>query len=303
MSWREITEEQLLSKVIDQEKLTNEEVEAFVNFSEEVEYENSLGRKYNLGIAYLKLGGIKWKVDFQESFDGENQEYINQYAEAVEEDKKEGIMTVDKIQEVVEVKGTEGLEQAPRPLTVYGKLMEVQNMLKAPKNQRNNFGNYNYRSCEDILEGVKGLLAKVGAVILLEDNMELLGDRYYIVATATFVDVEDGSKVEVKARAREALTKKGMDESQITGACSSYARKYALNGLLLIDDNKDADTTKLTREEVIEQLIRLEKLNPKEIKDGIKKSLVKIGVNDLEELKKADWDKIEKWVRSKGGNK
>lgn len=120
------------------------------------------------------------------------------------------------------------------------KLVEIQAELKVPKNQRNNFGNYNYRSAEDILEAVKPLLKKHGAKIILSDKPVLIGDWHYIEATARFTC---GDEVEsVTAYAREPLNKKGMDESQITGTASSYARKYALNGLLLIDDTKDADT-------------------------------------------------------------
>ena len=120
------------------------------------------------------------------------------------------------------------------------KLVEIQAELKAPKSQRNTFGKYNYRSAEDILEAVKPLLKKHDAKIILSDKPVLVGDWHYIEATAKFVC---GDEVEVvTAYAREPLNKKGMDESQITGTASSYARKYALNGLLLIDDTKDADT-------------------------------------------------------------
>jgi len=120
-------------------------------------------------------------------------------------------------------------------------LLQIQSKLKAPKNQRNTFGNYNYRSCEDILEAVKPLLAEVGAVLTISDEMLNIGDRYYIKATVTFSSKE-GSR-QVTAFAREDESRKGMDGSQITGAASSYARKYALNGMFLIDDTKDADAT------------------------------------------------------------
>ena len=127
---------------------------------------------------------------------------------------------------------------------VYQKLMIVQSKLKAPKGQYNTFGKYRYRSCEDILTAVKPLLAEVGAVIVIEDGLEMVGDRIYIKATASFIDAETnlGTTISNTAYAREEETKKGMDGSQITGTASSYARKYALNGLLLIDDTKDADT-------------------------------------------------------------
>lgn len=127
-------------------------------------------------------------------------------------------------------------------MSVYEKLMKVQSELKAPKNQYNSFGKYHYRSCEDILEGAKPVLAKYGAAITIRDGIEIHGDRTYIKATATFYDVETGETIENTAYAREEAEKKGMDASQITGAASSYARKYCLNGLLLIDDTRDADT-------------------------------------------------------------
>lgn len=119
-------------------------------------------------------------------------------------------------------------------------LQEIQHKLKAPKNQRNNFGGYNYRSCEDILEALKPVLAEYNAAIVLSDSVELVGNRVYVKATAT-LKTQEGD-ISVTAFAREAETRKGMDESQITGSASSYARKYALNGLFGIDDTKDADT-------------------------------------------------------------
>lgn len=120
-------------------------------------------------------------------------------------------------------------------------LIEIQSKLKAPKNQRNNFGKYNYRSAEDILEAVKPLLKEQSCILTIEDDIVQIGERYYIKATATLYN-EKGTMAQVHAFAREAETKAGMDVSQITGATSSYARKYALNGLFAIDDNKDTDT-------------------------------------------------------------
>lgn len=122
--------------------------------------------------------------------------------------------------------------------TLTERLAAIQSKLHAPKNQRNEFGKYNYRSCEDILEAVKPLLN--GLVLTITDDVTEVGGRIYVKAAAT---VTDGAEsITATAFAREAETRKGMDESQITGSASSYARKYALNGLLLIDDNKDADT-------------------------------------------------------------
>lgn len=126
---------------------------------------------------------------------------------------------------------------------VYLKLVEVQNKLKAPKNQFNKFGNYAYRNCEDILEALKPILLEVKAVVNISDEVVLVGERYYIKATVKFVDAETGEVVEASAIAREEENKKGMDSSQLTGSTSSYARKYALNGLFAIDDTKDSDTT------------------------------------------------------------
>lgn len=119
-------------------------------------------------------------------------------------------------------------------------LRKVQAQLKAPKNQYNSFGGYSYRSAEDILEAVKPLLIENGLTMTISDRMEEVGGRVYVSAT---IQVSNGSeKAEVTASAREAESRKGMDASQITGAASSYARKYALNGMFLIDDTKDADT-------------------------------------------------------------
>lgn len=120
-------------------------------------------------------------------------------------------------------------------------LLQIQSELKAPKGQYNSFGKYKYRSCEDILEAVKPLCVKYGVILTLSDEMVQVGERYYIKATAR-LRKEGGSDILVTAYAREALEKKGMDDSQITGTASSYARKYALNGLFCIDDTKDADT-------------------------------------------------------------
>ena len=114
--------------------------------------------------------------------------------------------------------------------------------LKAPKKQYNSFGKYNYRSCEDILEAAKPINQKHGLVLLLTDKPVCIGQRYYIEATARLYDIESEQFIEATASAREADTKKGMDDSQVTGTASSYARKYALNGLYNIDDTKDADT-------------------------------------------------------------
>ena len=128
-------------------------------------------------------------------------------------------------------------------MNIYEKLMNVQYSLKAPKGQYNAFGKYKYRSCEDIVESVKPLLAAHGLLLTLSDEIVLVADRIYVKATATIIDVAEGKEISVTALAREEETKKGMDGSQVTGASSSYARKYALNGLFAIDDTKDSDST------------------------------------------------------------
>jgi hypothetical protein len=128
-------------------------------------------------------------------------------------------------------------------LNIKQKLLLIQSHLNVPKNQRNDFGKYNYRSSEDILENVKPLLLKYKTTLRITDTIENIGERYYIKATAILSDLDSDNYIDAVGYAREANDKKGMDDSQITGACSSYARKYALNGLFLIDDVKDADVT------------------------------------------------------------
>lgn len=131
---------------------------------------------------------------------------------------------------------------------IFAALMAVQAELKAPKNQHNSFGKYDYRSAEDIIEAVKPLLKDNGLFLNMSDDIVLIGDRYYVKATVKVVDVVTGESVQTSALARESAQKKGMDESQVTGTASSYARKYALNGLFAIDDNRDADTNEYARQ-------------------------------------------------------
>ena len=131
------------------------------------------------------------------------------------------------------------------------KLLNIQRDLKAPKSQYNSFGKYNYRNCEDILEAVKPLCAREGACLTISDEVVQIGERYYIKATATLYDSKTSEEINhVTAYAREEAEKKGMDGSQVTGAASSYARKYALNGLFDIDDTKDADSDEKSEQPV-----------------------------------------------------
>ena len=167
------------------------------------------------------------------------------------------------------------------------KLLKIQAELKAPKNQRNNFGGYNYRSCEDIFEAVKPLLAKENLLLRMTDELVQVGERYYIKATAILTDGNE--TIENTAYAREEENKKGMDGSQITGASSSYARKYALNGLFLIDDVKDSDTTN-TGEGTVElasekQIDTLKKIFKTE--ETTKKFLDKYNLEKLEDVSKS----------------
>lgn len=199
-------------------------------------------------------------------------------------------------------------------MTIYEKLTKVQEELKAPKNQYNSFGKYKYRSCEDILEALKPILAKYGLFLMISDTMEHIGDRYYIRATCTISDGE--THITNCAFAREEESKKGMDGAQVTGTSSSYARKYALNGLFLIDDTKDPDTDEYYRQAkgnttkqtsrtstgsgkadklVTEsQLSRMYAIaNTKGYsKEDIDKSIHKKGKNSAKELTMAEYDEL-----------
>lgn len=148
--------------------------------------------------------------------------------------------------EIKEVKEKE----TKKKMSIYEKLLNIQQELKAPKNQYNSFGEYKYRSCEDILEAVKPLLKEYKAVLFLTDTIVPASEtRFYIKSTAILQDTESDAKVENTAYARETEEKKKLDASQLSGVSSSYARKYALNGLFLIDDTKDADTDEYVKEQ------------------------------------------------------
>ena len=178
-------------------------------------------------------------------------------------------------------------------MTVYKKLLEVQMELKAPKNQRNTFGNYNYRSAEDILEALKPILWKHGADVFLSYKIIVTGNMWtYVEATATFVDIETGESTCTTGYAREAETKKGMDPSQITGSASSYAGKYALNGLFLIDDTKDADTDEHYRQTAGTK----QKAFSKDDVTALRLDLVKVAT-----ATKKDVNELEAWVAQQVG--
>ncbi|MBQ6631135.1 MAG: ERF family protein [Romboutsia sp.] len=173
---------------------------------------------------------------------------------------------------------------------IYEKLMNVQQELKAPKNQYNSFGEYKYRSCEDILEAVKPLLKKNKLTLQINDTIVPASEsRFYIKATAKLIDVESEATIENTAFAREVDDKKKLDGSQLTGVSSSYARKYALNGLFLIDDTKDADTDefqKQTSEEKFVTKAQIKKLG--ELVDDIPAMLNYYKVDKIENLRYED---------------
>lgn len=186
------------------------------------------------------------------------------------------------------------------------KIVAIQSELKAPKGQYNSFGKYNYRSCEDILEGVKPLLTKHGLVLTIQDSIDLIGDRFYVKATATITDGKE--QLSTSAYARESLDKKGMDASQVTGATSSYARKYALNGLLAIDDTKDADTmdnSKKPVQQTQETVYNWQTLKARATQGGIsEEELVHyvtetFKVNKPSELKQEHYQQAFNWVNVK----
>ena len=196
-------------------------------------------------------------------------------------------------------------------MNVYEKLMTVQTKLRAPKGQYNSFGKYSYRSCEDILEALKPLLAEVGAIINITDDIKVIGDnfetmevedkktgeksvrlvgrRFYIEATAMFIDVETGDSIVARALAREDEAKKGMDLAQVTGSVSSYARKYALNGLFAIDDNRDPDSTNKHGKDIKPNMTPVSGLSEAQIKRlfaignkaGFKKDVVEATVKKM----------------------
>lgn len=186
------------------------------------------------------------------------------------------------------------------------KIVAIQSELKAPKGQYNSFGKYNYRSCEDILEGAKPLLAKYGLVLTIRDGIELIGDRFYVKATATITDGKE--QLSTEAYARESADKKGMDASQVTGATSSYARKYALNGLLAIDDTKDADTmdnSKKPVQQTQETVYNWQTLKARATQGGIsEEELVHyvtetFKVSKPSELKQEHYQQAFNWVNAK----
>lgn len=186
-------------------------------------------------------------------------------------------------------------------MSVQTKLLKIQNELKAPKNQYNSFGRYKYRNCEDILEALKPILKEQKATIIISDEIVEVNGKSYIKANAVFTDVEDEKSVNVTAYAREEDNKKGMDASQITGCASSYARKYALNGLFAIDDTKDSDYDETTQKldaksefkKTVEEYCQKNSFEPSELKIILSK---KFG-GDFKNLKAEDLIKMTKYLK------
>lgn len=204
-------------------------------------------------------------------------------------------------------------------VTIYKKLLNIQKVLNVPKGQYNKFGGYSYRNAEDILNAIKPLLWENECTAFFrKDVIEQVGDRYYLVATFDFVDVSTGEKITVEARAREGEKKKGMDASQITGSASSYARKYALNGIFLIDDAKDADTNEYQKQQKqgantkqqtqyindnqlqqiyngINQLAQMTNQSPDIVASGI---LVRYNINDFRAVPSGYFNEVVNYIKS-----
>ena len=204
-------------------------------------------------------------------------------------------------------------------VTIYKKLLNIQKVLNVPKGQYNKFGGYSYRNAEDILNAIKPLLWENECTAFFrKDVIEQVGDRYYLVATFDFVDVSTGEKITVEARAREEEKKKGMDASQITGSASSYARKYALNGIFLIDDAKDADTNEYQKQQKqgantkqqtqyindnqlqqiyngINQLAQMTNQSPDIVASGI---LVHYNINDFRAVPSGYFNEVVNYIKS-----
>lgn len=204
-------------------------------------------------------------------------------------------------------------------VTIYKKLLNIQKELNVPKGQYNKFGGYSYRNAEDILNAIKPLLWENECTAFFrKDIIDQVGDRYYLVATFDFVDISTGEKITVEARAREGEKKKGMDASQITGAASSYARKYALNGIFLIDDAKDADTNEYQKQQKqgantkqqkqyindnqlqqiyngINQLAQMTNQNPDIVASGI---LVRYNINDFRAVPSGYFNEVVNYIKS-----
>ena len=187
------------------------------------------------------------------------------------------------------------IEEQQEELNIQQKLLKIQQELKAPKGQYNDFGKYKFRSCEDILESVKPLLKKYECTLTVNDTLEYIGERYYIKATAMLVDTKMSGCISNNAYAREEESKKGMDGSQLTGTASSYARKYALNGLFAIDDTKDADTNEFKKQ----QQTKITKDQINKIKELVEDIDAMLNYYELDKIEDMDYETAEYVIAKK----
>ena len=189
-------------------------------------------------------------------------------------------------------------------MNIYEKLMNIQSELKAPKNLVNKFGGFNYRSCEDILEAVKPLLKKYNCTLQVSDELENIGGKNYIKSTARLIDIDSTSSIDNTAYAREAEEKKGMSEEMLTGSCSSYCRKYCLNGLFLIDDNKDPDSSDVLAEQN-ERLELISEFNNLADETNLNRDALyeKLGVNSSNDISSTKLKELIETMKKKKGGK
>ena len=191
-------------------------------------------------------------------------------------------------------------------MNIYEKLMNIQKELKCNKNQHNSFGNYNYSSCEDILESLKPLLNKYRCTLTISDELQNIGDRYYIKATARLINIDATESIENTAYARESDDKKGMSAEQVSGSCSSYVRKYCLGGLLLIDDTKDADTNEYRNEiNDTEHLMLMSQFNELAEETNLNRDALykKLGVSSNSEIPNDKLKELIEQMKKKLGGK
>ena len=191
-----------------------------------------------------------------------------------------------------------------KKMNIYEKLMNIQSELKAPKNLVNKFGGFNYRSCEDILEAVKPLLKKYNCTLQVSDELENIGGKNYIKSTARLIDIDSTSSIDNTAYAREAEEKKGMSEEMLTGSCSSYCRKYCLNGLFLIDDNKDPDSSDVLAEQN-ERLELINEFNNLADETNLNRDALyeKLGVNSSNDIPSTKLKELIETMKKKKGGK
>lgn len=191
-----------------------------------------------------------------------------------------------------------------KEMTIYEKLMNIQSELKAPKNLTNKFGNFKYRNCESILEALKPLLKKYRCTLKLSDELVSIGNRNYIQTTARLIDLDSEASIDNTAYAREAEERKGMSEEMLTGSCSSYCRKYCLNGLLLIDDTEDIDSGNI-EEQQEDHLKLMNEFNELADETGLNREALyeKLGVKSNSEIPSTKLKELIESMKKKKGSK